>query len=332
MDRAPHTMTIPESAKFVCIAIRARSVSLPDAPVVLAPGLEAHSKLPIPVESFWKEWLGVQGVKPAEESDCSLVAYSPSASPGVLDHEHEELRQRASMFFSALAIQGSLALRDGMVLVGGVQDGAVTVREAGHLPTHYRLAHVRDLRVTPAALEAAYRVSLGIQRLYAVRTPCERMKRGLHALLRSLEEPAAGDKLHQCVRAVEALLKPPIGKTTRAFVARGQTFVCASSADVLRELYEMRCQAEHINPLNIQLPDPRFPANDRLAEFRAHEAVVLASQVYCRVLGSEPLQAHFADDTQIDAFWGQNTQQRTATWGPALDLDVEAMRTFHMPR
>jgi hypothetical protein len=325
-------MPIPNSTKFVCIALRARSVALSGAPVVLASGLEVVAQLPIPVESFWKEWLGKQGVKPAEESNCSLVAYSTSTSPDALDAEHDALRQRAFMLFSALVIQGSLALRDGMVLIGGVHEGVVTVRETGQIPTHYRLAHVRDLRVTTAVLEAAHRVSLGIERIYAARTSFQRMKRGLHALRRSFEEPAAGDKLHQCVRAVEALLKPPIGKTTHAFVARGQTFVCASSADVLRELYEMRCQAEHINPLNIQLPDRRFPVGDRLAEFRAHEAVVLASQVYCRILGSENLQAQFADDAQIDAFWRQNTEQRTATWGPALDLDAEAMRTFHMPR
>jgi hypothetical protein len=325
-------MTLPESAKFVCIAIRARSVALPDAPTVLEPGLEVHPRLPIPVESFWKEWLGTQGVKPADESNCSLLAHSPSASPETLDSEHETLRQRAFMLFSALAIQGSLALRDGMVLVGGVHEDVVTIREAGHLPTHYRLAHVRDLKVTPAALEAAHRVSLGIQSIYAARTAYERMKRGLHALLRSLEEPAPGDKLHQCVRAVEALMRPPIGRTTRAFVSRGQTFVRASDANVLRELYELRCQAEHMNPLSIQLSDQRFPAGNLLAEFRAHQAVVLASRVYCSVLSSEALRACFTDDQQIDAFWRQNTQQRSAAWGPPFDLDAEAVRAFYRPR
>src|SRR5437667_1152973 len=107
--------------------MRVRRVELPDAPVILSQGLELHSRPPFGVEPFWIEWLGRQGMKPMVESNCLILSHRTSATPTILDAEYEDLNQRAFRLQSSLMLEGSLAISDGLMVLGGVAGGTVSI-------------------------------------------------------------------------------------------------------------------------------------------------------------------------------------------------------------
>src|SRR5574341_1033923 len=107
--------------------------------------------------------------------------------------------------------------------------------------------------------------------------------------LKGVREDYLDARLHQFIRAVEALLKPSIGKSRAQFSYRCQAFLGPSKAArrLAERLYDLRSFAEHMNA---------WPALLRAGEDerrRAYQAECLASWVYQRLLTSPCLRAQF---------------------------------------
>ena len=79
----------------------------------------------------------------------------------------------------------------------------------------------------------------------------DRLGRGMNALVAAMRAYKPDERIHQSVRAVEALLPEPVFRKD-AFVEHVRTFVeeTADSDSILREIYQLRNAAEHLRGLD----------------------------------------------------------------------------------
>ena len=129
------------------------------------------------------------------------------------------------------------------------------------------------------------------------------------------------------MRAVEAVVKPEIGRSEALFVHRCQIFVGTSDAlrELCRELYQLRSHAEHMNPLESVLANYAPADRERIGLIRAFQSQILASTVYDRILTTPSLGAIFDSDAHIEDFWTRPMHEQQATWGDPIDLQALAI-------
>jgi hypothetical protein len=321
---------IPPQFKFSCVALRSASVGdLGAAPISLANGLWSVSKIPFELEEPWKEWIGSLQAKELLGANFWLFAMAPSADPGVLDSENSALRSRAERMFFGLVLQG-LGYERGYILSGAHHEGAINVRQFTTLRDFHPNPEREPTLIIVDLLRRGTIVAKAIEEIFSPvarpggSTPepklFHRLRRGFLALLRGYEEQWWDTRLHQFVRAIEALLLLPVGSSTKKFAHRSQTFIGASdsSCQLLTEMYQLRSCAEHMNEMDSVLQGIAEP--HRTAWKRCLQSELLASEVYLRLFSTPGLLQHFKDDEAIVALWNQQDHVVHTVWGNPLDL------------
>ncbi len=151
-----------------------------------------------------------------------------------------------------------------------------------------------------------------------------RFIRGANVLMEGLHQYYGQERLHQCVRALEALILPKTGSTRKQFVHRCQTFTWANQdhIDILLELFEMRSAVEHLHEAYgaLQQHYPDVATQITVSERRTRQVEALATSVYRRVLEEPSIRTHFETDASIAAFWKLLDHERKAIWDAAFDL------------
>jgi hypothetical protein len=134
------------------------------------------------------------------------------------------------------------------------------------------------------------------------------------------------ERLHQFVKALEALIKPDIGNTRRQFAHRiDQTFTVANAEtrETLNQIFDLRSRIEHVHdPLDVL--DGDHDARVATANRRTRQVDVLARFALTRVLEDDDLFGTFKTDAGVDAFWQLADVARAAAWGERLDLRTVA--------
>lgn len=321
-------MSVPHGHKFACAALIVRSVNLPPSGIEVGNGIVVLPTCPIPVEGFWEKWTGTAGVKPLREGNVFILATSPSKVPSVLDQELADLDQLVAGFRRALGLEGSNAIHDGVVALGGHDVQGIEVRQLIPLDPIVRPAYVLDSEIDESMLRSAAQTLSGLMSVYRYKEHV-RIRRGFQAIGFGFKSQGGGERLHQFVRGVEAFLKPEQGRGKRHFSARGQVLAGPSAGPTLGELYDLRSQAEHLNDLKVQLVRPDMPDPEVLALFRSYQAERLAQSAYRRFFQSAELQAHFRTDADITAFWNLDREEQVRLWGEHIDLDGAATAKFY---
>jgi hypothetical protein len=148
--------------------------------------------------------------------------------------------------------------------------------------------------------------------------------RGIRTLLLANRETnTVGDRLHQFVRAVEAVIKPRAGSGRNDFAHRGQTLTLnnAETREILLQLYDARSLVEHLNkPTDALPPGGTAEQERRLMDRRTRQIDLLARDVFVRILESPELLEALRTDDQIDAFWRMEHGERIRLWGHRLDV------------
>jgi hypothetical protein len=177
------------------------------------------------------------------------------------------------------------------------------------------------------SLKRAAEIAQGIQTIFSRENDERhylRLRKGLNALLRGIREGKDADfRLHQFVRAVEAVIKPETGRTTKQFVHRSQFLVGRTEDDraLLRMLFEMRSAAEHLNPMRDLVDEPIVHERNKLIALRVFQAEILAGYLYCRLLTDPALLEHLSADESIAEFWAAKDDELIRVWGPPIDLE-----------
>ncbi len=155
----------------------------------------------------------------------------------------------------------------------------------------------------------------------ALRGAARRARGGLTVFWKGLRERYAEARLHQFVRAVEAVVKPEIGQSKKQFVHRCQTFAGANpaAASILQECYDLRSQQEHLHDWQDALLHYPPEQRETVLYQRVRHMEALARHVYFRILTSLAHMRLFAD-ASIDAFWTLREGDQRSQWGPPLDI------------
>lgn len=320
---------LPPNHKFACVALENAGVD-PTLrnPLNLGGDLQIIFEPPFPLNGVWQEWLGSLQVEQMERSSLVLMAHRISANPNVLDGENSALRQQVVGLCYSIFLTEVFHYDSGLILTGANVGGTVSVRQVSRLEKLYRPNHVATTRLSQANLLSAGHISVGTQAVHAVRGQHLRLRSGFHAWLRAMMEYNGDERLHQFIRATEAVVMPPKGKGTAIFAHRSQLFAGTSAPvqPLLKELYELRNSAEHHNPFVSVLTAYPSTQHERIALERVYQSQLLASDIYRKIFLDPALQAQFGTDTAITAFWTQPWAQQVRSWGAPVDLIATAAR------
>jgi hypothetical protein len=325
---------IPQNHKFGCIALRTAGVDrqLKDS-LEVSPGLWAVFGPPFGLDSVWKEWLGSIRSELVSECNLALLTVAASTTLDILDGENQTLERRALCFFYALLLAQIFHYDAAMVISGAMIEGRenpLSIRSVSNLEQHYRPPGALIETIGRENLLAAPPIVEGILSTFVSGEEPSRLGRGFHAWMRGMQELYGADRLHQFVRSLEALAKTDIARSTSQFAHRCQLFAGNSSAasNLLLELYKLRGNIEHMNPLDAGLE--KYPESERddIGLERSFQAQVLASRTYFRIFGDQNLRTVFSKDGLIDAFWKQPWAAQVAAYGAPIDLDATTKQRF----
>jgi hypothetical protein len=138
-----------------------------------------------------------------------------------------------------------------------------------------------------------------------------------------MRSPYGNVRLHDFVRALEAIVHPAIGVSRRQFVHRCGILSGRSAAarTVFEEAYDLRSAEEHLNEWRTAVP------NEEAVGRLSVQSEVLACDVYLRLLEDATLRAEFIGDASTQAFWSQIDTVTAARWAPPFKIGEAELRT-----
>lgn len=283
------------------------------SPLDLGDGCWFLPSNPMPEDDFFQTWYGATAAGVLRGAQFCLAVV------GDLNSDARQLRRRALLLYDGVVIEAMPRLGEGWLLT---LDGRLHANSWSQ-PSQRRAVfrHSASGVVDDSTLRAAKAVCDGLEAV----TSDSRLSRGAYILERALIEGRyLQERLHEFVRALEALVKPERGRTRRQFVDRCQTFAKRgrSAAATLGEIYDIRCKVEHVHDGLTAVEG----VTERL-KLRAAQVEFLALSAYARVLTNAALRSHLETDAAIDAFWRLEDDRRRAIWGGAVDLDTDAKPT-----
>ncbi|HXF05942.1 MAG TPA: hypothetical protein VNM72_11080 [Blastocatellia bacterium] len=322
-----HEFMIPKGTRFACLALEGASLAngLPEQ-LDLKDGLWALLRPPFEMAEHWQEWLGSIQARHFSNSNFLLFGTHPVDQMGVSDRE---LRDKVMSLFYAILMHGVPHYDAALLLTGENWSGTINVQSVTTPYRYYRAAKVLPARIDENTLMSAAIAAAGLRTIYASKQDYRRLKKGFEAWTRGMREGVGIYRLHQFVRAIEAVVKPSTRQTRRRFVQRCQLFAGRSDQirNLLGELYDLRSYAEHMNDYQAVLG--RYgPKWETIGSKRAYQAELLASHVYLRILKEDGLRSIFISDESIDQFWRKHDDERVRVWGEAIDLETEVRARF----
>jgi len=316
-------MKIASNEKFACLAFHEcwLAPGFPDE-IQLAPNVWAAQKLDVKMGSHWARWVGSLAMDAL--TDASLVIYTtmPSANPEALDGENKELARRLDYVLYGLLLQGVPRHSKGFAFNGANSEGEVGVRQFSNVRRYLPTYGLPYFRPGVAELQLAMSLAPRLRDIGNGGANWERLRGGIKVLLGGSEEEDSGERLHDFVRALEALLRPDIGSTKTQFAHRtDQTFVLsnAETRDTLLEIYEMRSRVEHLHPV-LDALQGNTATRIATANRRTCQIDALARRSLRRVVGTAPLLETFRTEANIAAFWNLPDAARVAAWSDRWDL------------
>ncbi len=310
--------------KFSCIAFE--NLRIDDSlskPLSLGDGLWTLPKHPFSLDKHWREWIGKIKAEKVDRCNLFFLAVIPSDRPDVLDGENQMLQRRLNRLLYGLLLQGIPDYVDGFVLTGAQLSDGTHIRQLGGMRDYYNSKPKDRVKVNESLCKQA-KVFEECHACIEESSDYARVKRGMSALARAISEQNLEERTHEFVRALEAVTKPEIGKSTTQFMHRCQTFALASSTTktILEECYKMRSAVEHMNLVDdvfSGLPADEVPLK---AGQRLRQIEKLATSVYFRLTTSPEHSKLFATDNSIDDFWSRRDDERRTAWGDPVDISV----------
>jgi len=323
--------SIKENHKFGCLSISTWVSNDLKEPLQIDENLWFLFSPLFPMSDTWKEWLGSIKAEEFLKNDFLIIATQPSANIVMLDHENKALETKVTELFYSLLLHGVARCNDrGFLLTGSNKNNEIEIRTNSSLFAHYRILHARPKPINKDIIASAINISKTITNIYSIPNTYSRLKRGFDKYLNGLREPLAGDRLHQFVRAIEAVIKPETGKTKRQFVHRCQTFLSRSNniTNLLGEIFDLRSGIEHLNDFSDILKNYDEKDREKIAFLRAFQTELIAEYVYLKIINSPAILDAFKDDNSIGSFWKKPDHERFNLWGETLDVEATANSQF----
>jgi hypothetical protein len=327
----PNTQIIRPGEKFAVIGFRTICVRQPQ-PLSLAPGLWASDRLPFTLDDNWRQWIGSVRERAMRDANLFLIATMPSAQITDLDHENERLKAQVHRLYQALLVSASVRVFDTVfLLTGAYRDGGPALRQLMEPPAPLSIPGTDAHEVGPTVLRTAAGLVAAIADLEAI-GGFKRIGRVYGIFQRALQNPDHVERFHQFCRCIEGFILPDISRTTRQFQSRTELFIGGQHHAMMRRLYEMRSQVEHLHQVSFD-DWPRDERERRLILLRESSFIEeLARRCIAHFLQRRELWPHYVDDAALSQFWSaDNVGTRRTAWGPPFNLN-ELRRRFHDER
>jgi hypothetical protein len=324
-DRKMMDLIFSNNEKFAMVALHgchidiASECTLPDGTVVLL-------KLPANLDATWDRWLGELRSKHILESNLIFLRKLGTSKPLIRDDESERLRLEINAFYALLPIYAAFEYAGAEILVGGTENSEVRIQGLAEMRDYYVTRGTATSALNSDHLVSVSRARLKLENLHNQAEQYRRLKAGLKILLDGLENNIGMERLHQFVRALEAVILPKQGETRKQFINRCQTFTSRNqpNADILGEAYDMRSDAEHIHEWDKSLSNHPRDQRDSIALHRTRQVETLVKSIYARILLDETLCRHFQTDEALAEFWKRPEPERKAIWGAQI-LDLTSI-------
>ncbi|HEY6304370.1 MAG TPA: hypothetical protein VIX14_15040 [Terriglobales bacterium] len=145
----------------------------------------------------------------------------------------------------SLLLFGRPRLMGGLEVMGRQYKNNVTVHK---VITPYQMGfcpHARAALLSGNTFLKARVVAAGLREIHRTGTNFFRLRRGFLSWIAATRTDLGDGRLHQFVRAVEAIIKPDQAKTRDQFVKRSALLTI--NGDVVDELFNLRSATEHVN-------------------------------------------------------------------------------------
>ena len=318
---------LEKRAKFALLAVKNAYIELPedkDFKHRLSDGTWILSKIPVGIDTGWKEWIGSLRYESLINSNFILFNSERTSNPEILDGQHLDLEKKLFYFFHILQLPGILEYSEANIVVGSFSNGKSDVRRMSKLPQFFFTKGFAHKSVNVELIESAIRLKNGFEQIESNGTAFPRVKKGFRVLMDGLKERNGEDRIHEFVRSLEALILPDIGKTRRQFVHRCQTLAKASpkSKQILEEAFDLRSMAEHLNSWENALESYSPDVREETALLRTRQMERLACFSYIRLLEHQSIRSLFISEKDMKHFWSMPDNQRKQLWGHQSDLEL----------
>lgn len=205
---------LKEGDRFAIVAVLNAQSDIASART-LSDGTVVLSELPGDlIDDFWKDSLGSIAVNVLHQCNLGLMRKTRSHRAEVLHSEQEELFRAIADVFWLLQLSGIVSYEGAVVLKGAVARGRTDLRAHEDIDHHFVVARgAKPTKISHERLANAASLALNWQKMLAQDDQFVRLKRGLNVLLDGLQQQFGQERLHACVRSLEALILPEIGKT-----------------------------------------------------------------------------------------------------------------------
>jgi hypothetical protein len=319
-------MSIPilQTGNFACLAIKTHVSFELRQPVQLADGVYTATECPFQIDEFWRENIGKLESK--HITNCNLFILAQTTDPASTS---KTLLDLVSTRHYSLLLQGVGYCDRGVSLFGSNAETGRRVSALGRLPDYHKPFKVLPADVDHDALMTTSALCRGFDAMYTSQAETAhltpeylRLRKGFHAFWDAIQQGPVHERLHQFVRAIEAIIKPKQGDGTRKFKYRCQFFAGRKPSDVelLGEIYELRCAVEHLNPMSDKLTRYSSHEHDNIKSLRAYQAELLAGFIYRKILTNPDILRAFENDQTIGDLWTKSATDLLAFWGDTIDL------------
>lgn len=322
--------TMPRETRACCIAHYTKRPPGRKESLCLGDGITVHYEPPFKIDNWWSEHLGKFFLNQLKGKNLFIEACSNSDSLELLERKVESLNH-------AILMCGHSFDQRGMYFAWRSDEKGPVVERAGTTGHYPRLRRFLSPYLKPDDVSTAGAVARGIRSIYSDDYSYSRIKRGFTAWHAGITQRDTGARLHQFVRAVDAVVMLEKGEGRSHFTQRCKFFVRVSTGDdktkkTLLSLYDLRSADEHLNGFDEVLRSVPEADRSRLIEDRAYQAELLAGRLLGRVFCEASVRQHFQDDDSTRKFWKElNDDERRAIWGPAISLDelMDELQSLH---
>jgi hypothetical protein len=317
---------LEKRVKFALFAVRNAYVEFPedeDFKHQLSDGTWLLTKIPMGIDTGWREWIGSLRYESLSNSNLILVNSEGTSNPEILDGQHLEIERKVSLLFHILQLSGVLEYSEANLVVGSYYNAQSDVRRMSRMPQFLPTRGYIPRPINIDLMETAVRLQSGFEQIESNGDAFPRVKKGFKVLMDGLKEKNGEDRIHEFVRSLEALILPDIGKTRRQFVHRCQTVAKASpkAKQILEESFDLRSMAEHLNNWENALESYSPDVREETALLRTRQMERLACFSYTCLLEHQSIRSHYISEKDMKDFWGLPDNQRKQRWGHQCDLE-----------
>lgn len=279
--------------------------------------------------------LGRNGLEKSRRGSLATVSSSSSSLPSLGRFANEEgvireaTEKRAQLIHLCLLLSG-IGYTGPMLKVCCHKRGSY--QHIGPIQQQYALPRP-EYRHPPAptvdsikkAVQLADKAARTYNKAYA-----DRVRRGFKSIVLGWQSQYTDERLHNFIRAVEAIVKPGRGRITEIFCDRAQLFTGRSSenAKLLNELYNIRSCYEHTKDVLSPITQIKRMSKEQMLAYRSLQAELLVSAVYRRIFEKPRLMARFSTQQGFDDFWAQPEYKKRRQWGSPIDLKADMQNQF----